>query len=57
MQKYTDVLIPKAAFARLVREVMQNDVRSEGLRIQASALGALQEAGENHITQLLQSIL
>jgi histone H3/H4 len=43
-QKSTELLIPKAPFARLVREVAHS-YRSN-LRITSSALGALQEAAE-----------
>jgi histone H3/H4 len=43
-QESWELLIPKRPFQRVVREVM-NDVRP-GMRIQASALGALQEAAE-----------
>merc|ERR1711964_420278 len=44
MQKSTDSLIAKAPFSRLVREVAES--HKAGLRFQASAVAALQEATE-----------
>ena len=54
-QKTTEMLIRKAPFSRLVREIAQ-DFRSE-LRFQASALGALQEAAEAFLVSVLEGKL
>jgi histone H3 len=51
-QKSTELLIKKSAFARLVREIAQ-DYR-EGLRFQAAALMALQEAAEDYLVHLME---
>ena len=51
-QKTTDLLIRKLPFQRLVREIAQ-DFRS-GLRFQASAVAALQEAAEAYLTGLFE---
>ncbi len=48
-QKSTKLLIPKASFARLVREIAQ-DISTD-LRFQATALAALQEIAEAYLTQ------
>jgi histone H3/H4 len=44
-QKSTQLLIPKAPFTRLVKEIMV-DVGAQGFRIQPMALEALQESAE-----------
>jgi histone H3 len=44
-QKSTELLIPKAPFTRLVKEIMA-DVGAHDFRIQATALEALQESAE-----------
>jgi histone H3 len=49
-QKTTELLLRKAPFARLVREVAQ-DFRSE-LRFQSHAICALQEASEAYLVDL-----
>ena len=51
-QKSTDLLLKKAPFQRLVREVAQA-AKSE-LRFQASALQALQEASESYLVGLFE---
>ncbi|KAG6886124.1 histone H3.1 [Termitomyces sp. T159_Od127] len=51
-QQSTELLIPKVAFQRLVREVAQ-DFRY-GLRFQTSAISALQEAAEAYLVDLFQ---
>ncbi|GAA5907527.1 hypothetical protein JCM8208_001405 [Rhodotorula glutinis] len=51
-QKSTELLIRKAPFIRLVREIC-SDV-GETLRWQASALGALQEAAEDYLVALFE---
>jgi histone H3 len=43
-QKNTDLLIRKAPFQRLVQEIVQNMSRKSDLRMQSTALLALQEA-------------
>ncbi|BGP41266.1 histone H3.1 [Rhodotorula kratochvilovae] len=49
-QKSTDLLLRKLPFQRLVREIAE--ACSAGLRWQASALLALQEATEDYVTDL-----
>ena len=46
-QKSTDLLIPKLAFSRLVREIASEI--SPDLRFQSGALGALQEAAKAYL--------
>jgi histone H3 len=55
-QKTTVLLIQKAPFNRLVREIIQ-DFAAQGqhFRMQASALGALQEAAEAHVVDTFES--
>lgn len=53
-QKSTELLIRKLPFQRLVREVMQELKPSEDLRMQASALAALQEASEAYLVSLFE---
>ena len=50
-QKSTDLLMRKAPFQRLVRELATG--HKDGLRWQASAVAALQEATESYVTGLL----
>jgi histone H3 len=45
-QKSTDLLLRKLPFSRLVREIVQNYATDRDYRMQASAIGALQEASE-----------
>lgn len=52
-QKSVDLLIPKLPFQRLVREIMQKQ-GSANLRIQSSAVGALQEASEAFLTSVFE---
>lgn len=49
-QKSTNLLIPKASFQRVVREIAQN-MKPE-VRFQGEAVLALQEASEAFLTQL-----
>jgi histone H3 len=51
-QKSTELIIRKAPFRRLVKEIAQ-DFRCD-LRFQSSALGALQEASEAYLVQLFE---
>jgi len=51
-QKSTDLLIRKAPFARLVREIMQ-DFKPD-IRIRPDALLAFQEAAEHYLVSLLE---
>ena len=54
-QTSTELLIPKLTFQRVVKEIMQNECAERGIdmkRIQSPALLALQEAGEQYITDL-----
>ena len=50
-QKGTELLVRKAPFQRLVREIAAQ--HKDGLRFAASAIAALQEATESHLTSLL----
>jgi histone H3/H4 len=52
-QKSTDLLLRKLPFARLVRELTQA-YNNTGLRYQAEALLALQEAAEVYLTSLFE---
>lgn len=51
-QKSTELIIPKAPFQRVVRELAQNIHKS--IRFQAAALDALQEAAESYLTGLFE---
>ena len=51
-QKRTNLLIKRAPFARLVREIAQDF--KQDLRFQNSAIGALQEAAEAYIVTLFE---
>ena len=51
-QKGADLLIRRVPFQRLVREIVQK--RGEGLKLQSSAVLALQEAGEAFIVELME---
>merc|ERR1719188_1974557 len=56
-QKNTILLIPRAPFARLVKEIAQSISSKhglQGLRFQSAALAALQEAAEAYITALME---
>lgn len=54
-QQGTNLLIPKAPFARLVRElVAAHTFGPHPLRVGADALEALQSVSETHLTELLQ---
>jgi len=50
-QRGTELLLRKAPFQRLVREVATS--HKEGLRFQASAVAAIQEATESYVVSLL----
>jgi histone H3 len=50
-QKSTELLIAKAPFSRLVREIAET--HKAGLRFQASAVAAIQEATESYVISLL----
>ena len=51
-QRTTDLLIRKAPFQRLVREIAQE--MKKDVRFQSTALLALQEAAEVHLIQLFE---
>ena len=51
-QKGADLLIRRLPFQRLVWEIVQK--RREGLRLQSTAILALQEAGEAFLVGLLE---
>ena len=57
-QKSTDLLIRKLPFARLVREIANNEVSMtkfpEGVRWQSQAVVALQEAAESYLVRLFE---
>ena len=50
-QKSTESLIPKLPFRRLVREIVQSE--KQDIRMQETALEALQEAAETYLVRLL----
>ena len=50
-QKGTELLLRKAPFQRLVRELASN--YKDGLRFQSSAVAAIQEATESYVVSLL----
>lgn len=56
LQNTTDMLIPKARFHRLVREITEAHLPSDGapFKYQIAALVALQEAAEAYITNLFE---
>lgn len=56
LQKTTNMLIPRAPFHRLVREITAKycDLGEEPLKYQAAALTALQEATEAYLTYLFE---
>ena len=54
LQKNTSLLIPKASFCRMVKDIIQSRVISKDFRIQPMALMALQEAAEAYIVGLLE---
>jgi histone H3 len=51
LQKSTELLIAKAPFSRLVREIAES--HKAGLRFQSSAVAAIQEATEAFVISLL----
>ena len=54
-QKSTELLIRKAPFARLVREIVQDEYgQNHSYRFQRSAIEALQEASEAYLVGLLE---
>lgn len=53
-QRSTELLLPKLAFQRLIREISQQF--SFGLRFQTNALLALQEAAEAHLASLFEDM-
>jgi histone H3 len=53
LQRSCELQIPKAPFARLVREVSQGMV--DDLRYQSSAIAALQEEAENLLVREFES--
>lgn len=53
MQKGCDLLIRKAPFQRLVREIIHEDIKSD-VRVQSTALLALQEAAECYLIGLFE---
>ena len=59
MQRSVDLIIPRAAFQRLVREIALNlyqDIgRSMDLRWQATAIEALQESAEAYLVSVFES--
>ena len=56
-QKTTELLIPKIPFQRLVREVVQQISPHEDLRMQSTALLALQEASEAYLVNMFEDSL
>ena len=58
LRRSIKLLIPKASFARLVREILIDLFPSDNVsRIQAKALEALQEAAEAYIVQFFEDCI
>tara|TARA_E500000331_G_scaffold296534_1_gene295259 strand:+ start:715 stop:1254 length:540 start_codon:yes stop_codon:yes gene_type:complete len=53
-QKSTELLLRKAPFNRLVREILTSDLGKYGLRWQQNAVIALQEAAEAYMVSLFE---
>ena len=53
-QRSTDLLLPKASVARLIREITQNLQKPE-VRFQTPALLALQEASEAYLVSMFET--
>ena len=53
-QASTELLIRKAPFLRLVREVLESDLNKPGFRLQSTATLALQEASEAYLVGLFE---
>jgi len=53
-QKSTDLLMRKAPFARLIREIAQDVGRQKDLRFQEQAILAAQEAAEAYLVKLFE---
>ena len=53
-QKSTDLLIAKAPFRRLVREITQDMYPEKGLHFRAQTFLALQDAAEAYLTDLFE---
>ena len=51
-QKSTDLLIKKAPFIRLVKEILHRKLGKSEIRMQCIAVEALQEAAEYYITNI-----
>lgn len=54
LQGTTDLLIPRARFQRLVREITQDYKTGEIFKFQSAALLALQEACESYLVRLFE---
>ncbi|KAI1289780.1 histone H3.3 type a [Halotydeus destructor] len=54
LQKSTELLIPRAPFQRLVREICQSSSTLTEIRWQTAALGALHEACEAYLVGLFE---
>lgn len=52
-QRSVKPMLPRAAFERLVREIMA-ETNSGSVRLQRGALDALQQGAEDHIVELLK---
>lgn len=53
-QKTTDLLIPRAPFCRVVRQIIKSCQETGDLRLQVAAIGALQEASEAFLVGLFE---
>uniref|UniRef100_A0A1I7Y3G4 Histone domain-containing protein n=1 Tax=Steinernema glaseri TaxID=37863 RepID=A0A1I7Y3G4_9BILA len=56
LQKTTQTLIPRAAFSRLVREIVEQIFGTREYRIRLEALLALQESAEAYLTCLFEDM-
>jgi histone H3/H4 len=56
-QKFTELLIRKLPFQRLVREISQDMTPPSNYRFQSTAIGALQEATEAYLVSLFAELV
>lgn len=54
-QRTVNLIFPRAAVKRIVREIVDDVGPEEGLRINADAFTALQEAAERHVTTVFNA--
>ena len=55
LQRSTNLVIPKSAFLRLVKEIMKDLFPSDNYRMQSDAVGAIHEATEAFLVNLMEN--